>query len=136
MHQSILSLSSLYTICLSCSLRSRDLFCYKLDSFHSSRMFTSTFTRALRTCVITSKTTPLRASNRAMASFKPNSGPPKHEMVYFPGMTTSLPSSSAEFRKVLFTGLYSQVVLMTIPVGGDIGDEGERFTVMSFSAAL
>ncbi len=38
-------------------------------------------------------------------------------------MTTSLPSSSSEFRKVLYTGLYSQVVLMTIPVGGDIGDE-------------
>jgi quercetin dioxygenase-like cupin family protein len=49
--------------------------------------------------------------------------PPKHEMAYFPAMTTSLPSSSGEFRKVLFTSFYSQVVLMTIPVGGDIGDE-------------
>ncbi len=49
--------------------------------------------------------------------------PPKHEMVYFPNMTSSLPSSSGEFRKVLWTGLYSQVVLMTVPVGGDIGDE-------------
>ncbi|KAK0107335.1 hypothetical protein ONS95_004027 [Cadophora gregata] len=38
-------------------------------------------------------------------------------------MTSRLPASSGEFRKVLFTGLYSQVVLMTIPVGGDIGDE-------------
>ena len=38
-------------------------------------------------------------------------------------MTSALPASSGEFRKVLFTGLYSQVVLMTIPVGGDIGDE-------------
>jgi mannose-6-phosphate isomerase-like protein (cupin superfamily) len=38
-------------------------------------------------------------------------------------MLSSLPSSSSEFRKVLWTGLYSQVVLMTIPVGGDIGDE-------------
>lgn len=62
-------------------------------------------------------------SVRTMADFKPNSGIPKHEMVYFPKMTTSLPSTSGEFRKVLFTGLYSQVVLMTIPVGGDIGDE-------------
>ncbi|KAL9128152.1 MAG: hypothetical protein Q9217_003126 [Psora testacea] len=51
------------------------------------------------------------------------SGPPKHEMAYFPEMTTRLPSTSAEFRRVLWTGLYSQVVLMTIPVGGDIGDE-------------
>lgn len=52
-----------------------------------------------------------------------SSGPPKHEMVYFPDMVNALPSKSAQFRKVLWTGLYSQVVLMTIPVGGDIGDE-------------
>ena len=51
------------------------------------------------------------------------SGPPKHEMAYFANMTSSLPSSSGEFRRVLWTGLYSQVVLMTVPVGGDIGDE-------------
>ena len=54
---------------------------------------------------------------------KMSSGPPKHEMAYFPEMTTRLPSTSAEFRRVLWTGLYSQVVLMTVPVGGDIGDE-------------
>jgi hypothetical protein len=61
------------------------------------------------------------ASQSRMASSKVP--PPKNEMVYFPNMTTSLPSSSGEFRRVLWTGLYSQVVLMTIPVGGDIGDE-------------
>jgi mannose-6-phosphate isomerase-like protein (cupin superfamily) len=44
-------------------------------------------------------------------------------MAYFPKMNSDLPASSTEFRKVLWTGLYSQVVLMTIPVGGDIGDE-------------
>lgn len=38
-------------------------------------------------------------------------------------MTTAMPSKSGEFRRVLWTGLYSQVVLMTVPVGGDIGDE-------------
>ena len=54
---------------------------------------------------------------------KPNTDIPKNEMVYFPQMTTSLPSESGEFRRVLFTGLYSQLVLMTVPVGGDIGDE-------------
>jgi hypothetical protein len=53
----------------------------------------------------------------------PSSDPPKHEMAYFPNMTTALPSESAEFRRVLYTGLYSQLVLMTVPVGGDIGDE-------------
>ncbi|KAG7288476.1 hypothetical protein NEMBOFW57_004829 [Staphylotrichum longicolle] len=31
-------------------------------------------------------------------------------------MTTALPSESGEFRRVLWTGLYSQVVLMTVPI--------------------
>lgn len=44
-------------------------------------------------------------------------------MVFLPQMTTSLPSTSADFRRVIWTGLYSQVVLMNVPVGGDIGDE-------------
>jgi len=64
-----------------------------------------------------------RAFTTTMAPWKPNSDIPKHEMVYFPQMTTSLPSESGEFRRVLWTGLYSQLVLMTVPVGGDIGDE-------------
>lgn len=38
-------------------------------------------------------------------------------------MTTSLPAESGDFRRVLWTGLYSQLVLMTVPVDGDIGDE-------------
>lgn len=44
-------------------------------------------------------------------------------MAYFPEMTSALPSKSGEFRRVLWTGLYSQVVLMTVPVDGEIGDE-------------
>lgn len=64
-----------------------------------------------------------RAFTTTMAPWQPNSEIPKHEMVFFPQMTTSLPSESAEFRRVLWTGLYSQLVLMTVPVGGDIGDE-------------
>ena len=67
-------------------------------------------------CLTTSSI--LRAKDPKMSS-----GPPKHEMQYFPNMTSALPSESAEFRRVLWTGLYSQVVLMTVPVGGDIGDE-------------
>ncbi|MCJ1472559.1 hypothetical protein MMC13_001208 [Lambiella insularis] len=51
------------------------------------------------------------------------SEPPKHKMAYFPNMVNALPSGSGEFRRVLWTGVYSQVVLMTIPVGGDIGEE-------------
>lgn len=49
-------------------------------------------------------------------------GPPKHEMVYFPKLTSEV-RSFGQFRKVMHTGLYSQVVSMEIPVGGDIGDE-------------
>lgn len=61
----------------------------------------------------------------------PSEDPPKKEMVYFPGMTQSLPSESAEFRRVLWTGLYSQLVLMTVPVGGDIGDEVGAASLLS-----
>ena len=61
---------------------------------------------------------------RKMADFPtPSSKPPAQEMKYFPDMTTALPSLSGEFRRVLWTGLYSQFVIMTVPVGGDIGDE-------------
>lgn len=48
--------------------------------------------------------------------------PPKHKMVYFPGMTSKV-REFGQFRKVMHTGLYSQLVTMEIPVGGDIGDE-------------
>ncbi|KAH8195363.1 hypothetical protein TruAng_010470 [Truncatella angustata] len=53
----------------------------------------------------------------------PSSDPPEKEMQYFPAMLSALPSASGEFRRVLWTGLYSQLVLMTIPAGGDIGEE-------------
>ncbi|KAI0547408.1 RmlC-like cupin domain-containing protein [Xylaria curta] len=58
----------------------------------------------------------------------PSSDRPKHEMQYSPGMLTALLSEFAEFRRVTWTGLYSQLVLMTLPVGGDIGDEILTFT--------
>lgn len=40
-----------------------------------------------------------------------------------PGFTGDLPSRTNNFRTVLHTGLYHQVVLMTIPPKGDIGEE-------------
>ncbi|KAH7040685.1 cupin domain-containing protein [Microdochium trichocladiopsis] len=59
-----------------------------------------------------------------MAHFdRPSSDRPKNEMVYFPDMQGSLPSQSGDFRRVLWTGLYSQLVLMNVPVGGEIGEE-------------
>ncbi|PGH20812.1 hypothetical protein AJ80_03439 [Polytolypa hystricis UAMH7299] len=51
-----------------------------------------------------------------------SSEPPNHEMVVLPKLTSSV-RAFGDFRKVLHTGLYSQVVAMEIPVGGDIGDE-------------
>jgi mannose-6-phosphate isomerase-like protein (cupin superfamily) len=35
----------------------------------------------------------------------------------------SIPSQYSEFRNVLWTGESSQLVVMTVPVGGDIGEE-------------
>jgi len=51
-----------------------------------------------------------------------STSPPKHEMVYFPKLTSDV-RAFGQFRKVLHTGLFSQLVSMEIPVGGDIGDE-------------
>lgn len=51
-----------------------------------------------------------------------DSSPPKHAMVYFPKLTSEVRSFGL-FRKVIHTGLYSQLVTMEIPPGGDIGDE-------------
>jgi len=63
------------------------------------------------------------STSSKMATQKtPNEGIPKHEMVYLKGLASSA-RDFGEFRRVLFTGLYSQVVVMEIPVGGEIGDE-------------
>lgn len=48
--------------------------------------------------------------------------PPKHEAVYFKGLMSEK-RAFGDFRTVLHTGLYSQIVAMEVPVGGEIGDE-------------
>jgi quercetin dioxygenase-like cupin family protein len=53
---------------------------------------------------------------------KMSTSAPKHEMVYFPKLASEK-RAFGQFRKVLHTGLYTQLVSMEIPVGGDIGDE-------------
>lgn len=53
---------------------------------------------------------------------KMSKNPPKHEIAYFPGLASEV-RAFGQFRKVIHTGLYSQLVTMEIPVGGDIGDE-------------
>ncbi|KAF2397989.1 RmlC-like cupin [Trichodelitschia bisporula] len=52
----------------------------------------------------------------------PNPDRPAHKMVHLPGLALR-ERAFGEFRRVLFTGLYSQVVTMEVPVGGEIGDE-------------
>ncbi|KAK4179300.1 RmlC-like cupin domain-containing protein [Triangularia setosa] len=79
--------------------------------------------RAVSPTLETTRRTSALARNKMPPFPLPNEEPPAHKMVYFPDMTTALPSESGEFRRVLWTGLYSQVVLMTVPVGGDIGEE-------------
>lgn len=74
-------------------------------------------TRSSTSARFLSTTTPCFGKDSKMSS-----GPPKHEMVYFPGLTSEV-RAFGQFRKVLHTGLYSQLVSMEIPVGGDIGDE-------------
>lgn len=47
---------------------------------------------------------------------------PKHEMVHFSGLLNT-ERRFGDFRTVLHTGLYSQLVAMEVPVNGEIGDE-------------
>ncbi|KAF1945666.1 RmlC-like cupin [Clathrospora elynae] len=56
------------------------------------------------------------------AGHRKEDSPPKHEMVHFPGLMSEK-RSFGDFRTVLHTGLYSQIVAMEVPVGGEIGDE-------------
>lgn len=48
--------------------------------------------------------------------------PPAHKMVHFAGLLSEK-RSFGDFRTVLHTGLYSQLVAMEVPVNGEIGDE-------------
>jgi putative ABC transport system ATP-binding protein len=47
---------------------------------------------------------------------------PRHEMVHFAGLLNT-ERRFGDFRTVLHTGLYSQLVAMEVPVDGEIGDE-------------
>jgi hypothetical protein len=57
-----------------------------------------------------------------------DSSPPSHEMVHFPGLMSSK-RSFGDFRSVLHTGLFSQIVAMEVPVNGEIGEEVSFFFV-------
>jgi mannose-6-phosphate isomerase-like protein (cupin superfamily) len=94
------------------------MFSTRLLSLQSTRLLTRT-PRALITLATRNlhTTTPLNAKDSKMST-----SPPKHELVYFEGLTSKV-RAFGQFRKVIHTGLYSQLVTMEIPVGGDIGNE-------------
>lgn len=48
--------------------------------------------------------------------------PPAKKMTHLQAIN-ALPSQYPDFRTVLWTGESSQLVVMTVPVGGDIGEE-------------
>ncbi|KAI0779499.1 RmlC-like cupin [Fomes fomentarius] len=56
-----------------------------------------------------------------MAAYKPNTEPPKGVKII--RNIYNIASDSNKFRRVLWTGRNSQLVIMTIPVGGEIGEE-------------
>ncbi|EJF57653.1 RmlC-like cupin [Dichomitus squalens LYAD-421 SS1] len=60
-----------------------------------------------------------------MAQWKPNTEPP--ETVCVIKNIAKLTSESDKFRRVMWTGRNSQLVIMTVPIGGEIGEE--RHTV-------
>ncbi|ORY30781.1 RmlC-like cupin domain-containing protein [Naematelia encephala] len=49
--------------------------------------------------------------------------PPPPKKMYHLEAINAIPSQYPEFRNVLWTGESSQLVVMTVPVGGEIGEE-------------
>jgi mannose-6-phosphate isomerase-like protein (cupin superfamily) len=60
----------------------------------------------------------------------------KTEIVHFEIATVA--EKSADFRRVLWTGEHSQLVIMTIPPGGEIGEEvhDENDQILSFVSGV
>src|SRR5690242_10898891 len=89
-------------------------------------LFTTSLLRSARPLPRTSTKYFSTTTPRAMDAYKKaghrKDEPPKHEMVHFPGLLSSK-REFGDFRTVLHTGLYSQVVAMEVPVNGEIGDE-------------
>jgi hypothetical protein len=90
----------------------------------TSKLFSTQVSRIATSIKPASQTLRLLSTSSVLQGKDPkmSSSPPKHEMVYFPKLTSDV-RAFGQFRKVLHTGLFSQLVSMEIPVGGDIGDE-------------
>ncbi|EIW62673.1 RmlC-like cupin [Trametes versicolor FP-101664 SS1] len=56
-----------------------------------------------------------------MTKFQPNTEPPKGFAIF--KNLEGVAGESDKFRRVLWTGTHSQLVVMTVPVGGEIGEE-------------
>jgi len=69
-----------------------------------------------------------------MASEKNDANPPPHEMAYFAGLAAAAQKNDV-FRTVKWTGLYSQLVTMEVPVNGEIGDEVSSWPHTAAAAA-
>ncbi|CAE6447475.1 unnamed protein product [Rhizoctonia solani] len=63
----------------------------------------------------------LRTANMASRSGT-QASPPAKKMAHFPKLESQA-ADSPDFRRVLWTGEHSQLVIMTIPVDGEIGEE-------------
>jgi hypothetical protein len=95
---------------------------FKTAQLTSSRLFLRTSaqpTRTFTSSVSRSTTTKMEAYKKAGNR---KDAPPAHDMVHFPGLMSEK-RSFGDFRTVLHTGLFSQIVAMEIPVNGEIGDE-------------
>ncbi|KAL5636502.1 hypothetical protein ACGC1H_000456 [Rhizoctonia solani] len=79
-----------------------------------------------RLCSIRLPTRSFLSPTLRTASMASRSGtqasPPAKKMAHFPKLESQA-ADSPDFRRVLWTGEHSQLVIMTIPVDGEIGEE-------------
>lgn len=87
------------------------------STFHSASL-RPVFTR----CPAAARTLPFARSLHASSSNYSKMGPPEKKMKHLEAIN-AIPSLYPDFRTVLWTGESSQLVVMTVPVGGDIGEE-------------
>ncbi|CAE6422813.1 unnamed protein product [Rhizoctonia solani] len=91
------------------------------------------FIRISTRITLTSRLSPTRLPTRSLfASIIRTAGmasrtgtqtsPPPKKMAHFPKIESQA-ADSHDFRRVLWTGEHSQLVIMTIPVDGEIGEE-------------
>ena len=106
-HHVLHSCMSLY-VCRSRILTSSSFHCPSFTPFLHLRTFTHS--------------TSLASPHPPTSSSSSKMSPPAKKMYHLESIN-AIPSQYPEFRNVLWTGESSQLVVMTVPVGGDIGEE-------------